>query len=216
MRHLEQDHAADGEAGCRHLTITELSRRSGVPAKTLRYWEAKHLLPRARRTHTGYRLFSAESERYIGFIRRAKTIGLTLGEMRQVLQLARAGRCPCPEVVRWSEARIQALEEQIRSLEALRRRLRRIQSACDADPATRCDGVCTLIEGLPEAQSWEKGGMPYVKAVACTQHVGARITGNGAARGGSSSQLLPARLPALPLQVGRKPQARAPRPGARA
>ncbi len=85
------------------LTISRLARRSGVPPKTLRYWESLGLLPRAARTHTGYRLFDSEALRYIAFVRKSKSIGLTLAEMREVLRLARSGRCPCSKVVAWTE-----------------------------------------------------------------------------------------------------------------
>ncbi|MGH9342974.1 MAG: MerR family DNA-binding transcriptional regulator, partial [Terriglobia bacterium] len=42
------------------LTVTALAKRTGVSSKTIRYWESLGLLPRAARTHTGYRLFDPE------------------------------------------------------------------------------------------------------------------------------------------------------------
>jgi MerR family copper efflux transcriptional regulator len=147
------------------LTVSALAKRAGVSSKTIRYWESLGLLPRAPRTHTGYRMFDQESVRYAGFICNAKTIGLTLAEMREVLRLARTGRCPCPEVLRWTDQKVKTLEDQIKSLSALLRRLKRIQrlwtqSKCSED---QCGDVCTLIDGLPE---FTKGGMPHAKILA--------------------------------------------------
>lgn len=134
------------------VSITTLARRTGVSSKTLRYWESRGLLPRALRTHTGYRLFPAEAEQYIRFIRRAKTIGLTLAQMRQVLGLARAGRCPCPQVMAWVDQRIAVLDRQVREWSGMLERLRRLRRswrrcACRG----RCaDRWCSLIADLPE------------------------------------------------------------------
>ena len=157
------------------LTISALAKRAGVSSKTLRYWERRGLLPRAARSHTGYRLFEPDSLRYIAFIQRSKAIGLTLAEMRQVLRLARRGHCPCPDVIEWTERKISSLEEQVRALEALLHRLKRIrrQWSRESCPPDRSGSICGLIEGLPEAEPL-KGGEPDAKAVA----VGSRRSGS--------------------------------------
>ncbi|MGH9436062.1 MAG: MerR family transcriptional regulator [Terriglobia bacterium] len=146
------------------LMISALAKRTGVPSKTLRYWEGRGLLPRASRTHTGYRMFDSESVRYVRFIRKAKAIGLTLSEMNELLRLARSGKCPCPEVLRWTDGKVKTLEQEIKSFSALLRRLKRIQrqwlqSTC---PEDQCGDVCTLIDGLPEF-NLSKGGKPHAK-----------------------------------------------------
>ncbi|HEV2177978.1 MAG TPA: MerR family transcriptional regulator [Terriglobia bacterium] len=151
------------------LTVSALARRAGVTSKTLRYWERRGLLPRAARSHTGYRLFDRESLRYVAFIQKSKAIGLTLAEMREILRLARSGHCPCPEVIEWTERKIGSLEEQVRSLSALLHRLKRIrrQWSGASCPPDRCGNVCQLIEELPEAKPL-KGGKPDAKTVAVT------------------------------------------------
>jgi DNA-binding transcriptional MerR regulator len=54
------------------LRISGLARSTGVTSKTLRYWERVGLLPKAARTHTGYRIFGADENHYIDFILKAK------------------------------------------------------------------------------------------------------------------------------------------------
>ena len=67
-------HQAPGEA----MKIGALAARSGLPVKTLRYYEDLGLLPAIGRTEGGYRLFSEQSLRRLEFIRRLKTLGLSL------------------------------------------------------------------------------------------------------------------------------------------
>jgi DNA-binding transcriptional MerR regulator len=140
------------------LTISTLAKRAGVSSKTLRYWESLGLLPRATRSHTGYRLFDPESLRYVGFIQKSKALGLTLAEMREILRLARTGHCPCPEVIEWTDGKIKSLEEQVRSLSGLLDRLKQIRRRWSEErcPPDQCSQVCNLIEELPEAKTFER------------------------------------------------------------
>ena len=68
------------------LRITELARRAGVSAPTLRYYEEVGLLRPAVRSEAGYRLYGPEALGRIGFIQRAKALGLTLREIRLLVQ----------------------------------------------------------------------------------------------------------------------------------
>jgi DNA-binding transcriptional MerR regulator len=85
------------------LRISTVARRAGLTSKTLRYWERIGLLPKAARTHTGYRIFAPEVTHYIDFILKAKSVGLTRSEMKRAIQLSHDGENPCPEVVQWIE-----------------------------------------------------------------------------------------------------------------
>jgi MerR family copper efflux transcriptional regulator len=61
------------------------------------YWERVGPLPKAARTQIGHRIFVADANRYIEFIRKAKSVGLTLSEMKRVIEFARQGKSPCPD-----------------------------------------------------------------------------------------------------------------------
>lgn len=133
------------------LSVSALAKSAGVTTKTLRYWEGIGLLPRANRTHTGYRVFTPEVKRYIDFILKAKTVGLTLSEMKKAIELAEHGENPCPEVMQWLDAKDKVLEQQIHSLVALRHRLRRFRDFCSANDFSSCareKELCCLIEDL--------------------------------------------------------------------
>jgi DNA-binding transcriptional MerR regulator len=64
------------------------------------------LLPKATRTHTGYRVFDPQATHYVDFIQKAKTVGLTLKEAKQLLELARRGKNPCPQGVSWIDEKL--------------------------------------------------------------------------------------------------------------
>ena len=137
------------------LTISAFAKQAGVPSKTIRYWEGLGLLPKAARGHTGYRVFDPAALRYVTFIQNSKAIGLTLGEMQEILHLARSGRCPCPEVFEWTQARAKSVAEQIRELSALLVRLKRIErewKKCSCSSG-ECGSVCRLVADLPECKS---------------------------------------------------------------
>src|SRR6476469_2973829 len=77
----------------RPLTVGRLARAAGVTAKTVRYYEALGLLPRAARAENGYRHYADDSADRLAFIQRAKSLGLTLEEIRQLISATDDARC---------------------------------------------------------------------------------------------------------------------------
>ncbi|MGC1107333.1 MAG: MerR family DNA-binding transcriptional regulator [Candidatus Acidiferrales bacterium] len=178
------------------LTISAFAKRSGVASKTIRYWESLGLLPKAARSHTGYRVFDSAALRYVAFIQKSKAIGLTLAEMHEILHLARSGRCPCPEVFSWTQAKAKSVAEQIRELSALLLRLKRIERewkrcSCSSE---KCGDVCSLIAGLPECKS--AGGKTNAKNTGHAGCCGSDDCRERACREGGNRSMLP-RLPAM-------------------
>lgn len=101
------------------LKIGEVARLVGVPAKTLRYYEDIGLISPAGRTDSGYRLYGWRELEQIGFVRRAKTMGLTLEQIRGLVEAAEEGM-PSGVLRRLDVLLEQKLEETERSLEELR------------------------------------------------------------------------------------------------
>lgn len=147
------------------LTISSLAKRTGVPSRTIRYWEQRGLLPKAERSLAGYRLFGQDGLQHVEFICKAKGIGLTLTEIKTVLALSRAGRNPCPEVTQWVVQKTQAVEQQIRLLRRLHAQLKKLSREWSRRSGRNCyqrAELCCLIESL---QSPAKGGKRNEKAV---------------------------------------------------
>jgi DNA-binding transcriptional MerR regulator len=129
------------------MRIGELARRSGVPTKTLRYYEEIGLIEPPARTASDYRDFSDDVLDRLGFIRSAQALGLTLGEIRSIVALRHNGEVPCGHVLDLLCARTAEIDRTIRQLKVLRAELRQlVDRSRDLDPAD-CDPgrVCHLI-----------------------------------------------------------------------
>jgi DNA-binding transcriptional MerR regulator len=101
------------------LKISEAARLAGVPAKTLRYYEDIGLLSPAKRTESRYRLYGWRELEQIEFIRRAKLMGLSLEEIRGLVQTAEDG-IPNGVFQRLDGLLERSLEETERKIEELR------------------------------------------------------------------------------------------------
>jgi MerR family transcriptional regulator, Zn(II)-responsive regulator of zntA len=127
------------------LTIGELAMRAGVTPDTLRYYERLGLVPPAPRTRAGYRVYEPVMVERLAFIDKAKALGLTLEEVREVLRVAADGTPPCEHVRAALSRRLREVEARITELEGLRRTLARaLQRSRELPVAASC--VCEIIE----------------------------------------------------------------------
>jgi DNA-binding transcriptional MerR regulator len=130
------------------MRISELAARAGVTSKTLRYYERIGVLPAPSRSPSGYRNYRADALDRLGFIRGGQAIGLSLGEIRQVVALRDRGETPCDHVYRLLQRRTAELDERLDELKALRRELRALTKRARRLDPTDCNprGVCHLIQ----------------------------------------------------------------------
>ncbi|MCT7961813.1 heavy metal-responsive transcriptional regulator [Laspinema sp. D1] len=122
--------------GEKSLKIGEVSATSGLPVKTIRYYEEIGLLePTVERADSGYRIFDSTVLNRLAFIKRSQSLGLSLTEIKEILQVHDRGELPCGEVRQHLEAKVAAIDEQIRSLETLRSELKGILKGWQEHPA---------------------------------------------------------------------------------
>ena len=129
------------------MQIGELASRSGVPVKTIRYYEEIGVLAAPARTPSGYRSYDETALDHLAFVRAAQAVGLTLGEIRQIVALRERGQTPCTHVVDLLERRATEIDQRITDLQRLRGELHRLAGrAAELDPAN-CDPqrVCHVI-----------------------------------------------------------------------
>nr|WP_044194736.1 heavy metal-responsive transcriptional regulator [Oscillatoria acuminata] len=121
--------------GEKSLKIGEVSATSGLPVKTIRYYEEIGLLePTVDRADSGYRIFDSTVLNRLAFIKRSQSLGLSLTEIKEILQVHDRGELPCGEVRHHLEAKVAAIDEQIRSLETLRSELQGILQGWQESP----------------------------------------------------------------------------------
>lgn len=131
-----------------NMRIGEFAEASGVPAKTIRYYESVGLLPQPRRLENGYRDYDAWAATRLEFIRSAQAIGLSLGEIRGVLDFRDRGNVPCTHVAELIDRRAREVSAQIAALERVRADLERLARRARRLSPRDCEraSVCHIIE----------------------------------------------------------------------
>ncbi|CAI37614.1 heavy metal-responsive transcriptional regulator [Corynebacterium jeikeium] len=129
------------------MWIGELAERAGTTAKTLRFYEEQGLLPPTERTPSGYRDYAPETVARIDFIHRGQAAGLTLAQIRQILDIRDGGHAPCGHVRDLLDVRLAEIEQQIAQLSVLRDTIADLsQDAAHPDPETcSTDQVCRYL-----------------------------------------------------------------------
>lgn len=126
----------------------QLAKRAGVTPDTVRYYEREGLLPSPRRTASGYRDYGDDALEDLRFIKKAQALGLKLGDVRDVLEIASGGKPPCEHVRATVTARLTEVEARLRELRGLRATLRETLERLDRAPAPRAGCRCAVIEAM--------------------------------------------------------------------
>jgi DNA-binding transcriptional MerR regulator len=135
------------------VRIGEIAAIGGVPAKTIRFWEERRLLPEPTRTPAGYRSYDAAVVDRLAFIRSAQVAGFSLAEIRQVLDIGDSGTAACEHVRDLVDGRLASVEARIAELEATRDHLRVLaHRAAEQDPA-ECHGYCAILQPAPAVRA---------------------------------------------------------------
>jgi MerR family transcriptional regulator, copper efflux regulator len=122
------------------------------------------LLPTPVRTASGYRLYDEKAEQRLGFIAKAKALGLTLREIREIVGLRDRGRCPCAAARRILQGHVRRVDRQIAQMKALKRDLAATLEGWDSAPARNGKAsVCPRMEAHiraapPNRAAKRKGG----------------------------------------------------------
>ncbi len=131
------------------MLIGELAASAGLPSQTIRFYERQGLLLPARREANGYRVYDDAALDRLGFIRAGQSAGLSLAEIRSILDLRAGGQVPCSHVTALLAARLDELRTRQRELAALATDLERLLTRSERlDPAD-CPhtGICHVLSG---------------------------------------------------------------------
>lgn len=121
-----------------YFNIGEAAKASGVTAKMVRHYEAIGLLPPARRTEAGYRLYGDDDVRMLQFIHRGRALGFSLDQIADLLALWRDKDRASADVRRLALEHIAELDRKIAELEAMKRTLATLASSCHGDARSDC------------------------------------------------------------------------------
>ncbi len=126
------------------MQIGEAARLTGVSAKMIRHYESIGLIPDADRRDSNYRDYGHHDIHRLGFIRRARDLGFSIEQIRDLLKLWADTLRSSADVKTLTQTHIAELDQKIRLLGEMRSTLAQLADACDGDH--RPD--CPIIEGL--------------------------------------------------------------------
>nr|WP_052232000.1 Cu(I)-responsive transcriptional regulator [Methylobacterium sp. ZNC0032] len=145
------------------MNIGQAATASGVTAKMIRYYESIGLIEPPIRTQAGYRVYTAEEIHELRFIKRARTLGFSIEEARELLALWRDKSRASADVKTFAMKHVRDLETKIDELQAMSRTLRHLAQTCHGDDRPECPILADLA--LPDARQ-----PPAEKKRACPEN----------------------------------------------
>lgn len=154
------------EKAMKTMTAGQVARLAGVGVETVRFYEKNGLLEEPARRVSGYREYDEQTVKRLRFIQRAKDIGFTLTEIKELLSL-RCSELPCGDVRGRAEAKITEIEEKVALLLRMKEVLGRLASSCcEQSDMSRCpildalDGTTTADGRNEDGDDDDHGGLP--------------------------------------------------------
>jgi len=135
--------------------IGEVSKEVRTSIDAIRYYEKSGLLEKPIRSEGGFRLYSKETIGKLRFIKKAQALGLTLGEIKGIMQCSKEGLKPCCDLVRrLFTKKVEEFESKITELEKMKRDLETLLSEwiSQKDAKKRSYAVCPQIEREPKTK----------------------------------------------------------------
>ncbi|HEX7008062.1 MAG TPA: Cu(I)-responsive transcriptional regulator [Alphaproteobacteria bacterium] len=120
------------------MNIGEIAARSGMPPKTIRYYESVGLIEAAPRTESGYRTYGERDLRILRFIHRARDLGFSVREVAGLLTLWRDPRRSSADVKALARAHVADIDRKIAELKAMRRAVVDLMERCHGDDRPDC------------------------------------------------------------------------------
>ena len=117
------------------MKIGEVAKLAGTGIETIRFYEREGVLLEPKRRPSGYRQYDEATVERLDYIRRAKELGFTLSEIKELLSLSFA-HSNCDHIRQRAEGRITDIENKIRSLQQMKRSLRKILERCQTKNST--------------------------------------------------------------------------------
>ena len=121
------------------MTIGKVAGQAGVGVETVRFYEREGLIEEPPRRQSGYRQYPEKTVFRIRFIRRSRELGFSLKEIRELLSLRASPLSQCADVRRRVEVKIEDIELRVRSLQRMKKALKKLATACSGKgPASEC------------------------------------------------------------------------------
>jgi MerR family transcriptional regulator, copper efflux regulator len=135
-------------------SIGQVAKAAEIGVETVRFYEREGLLAEPSRKSSGYRSYPASAIARLQFIRRAKDLGFTLNEIKQLLEFRRDPESTAADVREQALTKIQDIDSRIRSLQEIRSALELLVSHCHGrGPLSECPILDAMENGRHSATS---------------------------------------------------------------
>ncbi|ROT94019.1 MerR family transcriptional regulator [Altererythrobacter sp. FM1] len=131
------------------MRIGELAKATGTKAETIRYYEREGILPAADRTDSNYRDYSDSHLATLTFVRRARGLGFSMAQVRQLLAFSEHKEKPCADIDRLVRHQMQDVQQKIADLKSLHEELEEMMRSCEGDLIKDC----RIVESLSRRRS---------------------------------------------------------------
>ena len=135
------------------FTIGKLAKMTKTSIDTIRYYEQIGLLPEAKRRNSGYRLFNDIDIKKVNFIKKAKTLGFSLKEIKELLLLKVDSITRCDEIKKRAQDKLKFVDQKIHELKHIKEALNKLISQCKKKLPTN---DCPIIEVLEDDSTLDK------------------------------------------------------------
>ncbi len=127
------------------MTIGKVAKLAGVGVETIRFYEREGLLNKPKRRQSGYRVFTSEVVARIRFIKKAKQLGFSLREIRELLSLRVDSRATASDLKTRVDGKITQIDARLLDLKRMKAGLVRLSKACTGKGPM---GDCPLLDAL--------------------------------------------------------------------
>lgn len=127
------------------LTIGKLAKQTGLGIETVRFYEKQGLISKPPRTASNYRIYPAEEIVKLRFIKRAKSLGFSLNEIKELLSICRDPHATKADVKQRTARKLVDITQRIQDLTRMRDALRQLASTCDGHGSLT---DCPILEAL--------------------------------------------------------------------
>lgn len=129
-----------------HYKVGEIAKKSGVNVETLRYYEQIKIMPKPKRKESRYRIYNENDFKRLLFIKRAKELGFTLKEIKELLELKIESTSTCGDIKHLAEHKLKDIEERIKDLNMIKKSLVKLIKQCISEQVSSDE--CPIIESI--------------------------------------------------------------------
>ena len=135
-----------GDSRKRGYAIGEISRRTGVKIETIRYYERIGIMTKPDRTPAGYRQFSHDQLKRLSFIRKSRTLGFSIEEIRALLTMVDSEHLSCGEIHEMTIEHLTSVKQKLANLRRLEKVLKSMAAECTKGDVPDCPVIDALFD----------------------------------------------------------------------